>query len=95
MANKKKALITCPHCGETIPQNSSACPECGSDEDTGWSESTYLDGIVLPDDGDYEEALVSEFSASSGKKKHGKLWVIIAGIIALAVFLLGYVVIFL
>ena len=29
-----------------------ACPECGSDEHTGWSEDTYVDGIDLPEEAD-------------------------------------------
>jgi hypothetical protein len=28
----------CPHCGAVVPANASACPECGSDEETGWSQ---------------------------------------------------------
>jgi hypothetical protein len=31
--------FTCPHCGAAVPSDASACPECGSDEETGWSES--------------------------------------------------------
>jgi len=26
-----------------------ACPECGSDENTGWSEETLYDGLNLPE----------------------------------------------
>jgi hypothetical protein len=31
--------FTCPHCGAAVPSDASACPECGSDDETGWSES--------------------------------------------------------
>ncbi len=40
----------CPHCEAEVPRNAPACPECGSDENTGWSEDTALDGLVLYDD---------------------------------------------
>ncbi len=31
--------FTCPHCGAAVPSDASACRECGSDDETGWSES--------------------------------------------------------
>lgn len=64
----KKLSFSCPNCGGKVPANAAACPHCGSDEQTGWSEGTYLDGIDLNDDFDYEEALKGEFS-SSGKNR--------------------------
>lgn len=62
----KKDKVPCPYCGEPINRNAKACPHCGSDEQTGWSNDTYLDGIDLPDDVDYEELRRNEFS--EGKK---------------------------
>jgi len=38
----------CPNCGEPVPAGAEACPHCGADERTGWSEETYLDGVELP-----------------------------------------------
>ncbi|MFT3829817.1 MAG: zinc ribbon domain-containing protein [Opitutaceae bacterium] len=40
----------CPNCGETVPGGARACPHCGADERTGWSDETYLDGVALPED---------------------------------------------
>ncbi|MEZ4642864.1 MAG: zinc ribbon domain-containing protein [Chloroflexota bacterium] len=40
----------CPNCGAQVPDNALACPECGSDEETGWSEDTAYDGLYLYDD---------------------------------------------
>ena len=28
----------CPHCDADVPRGALACPECGSDANTGWSE---------------------------------------------------------
>lgn len=40
----------CPNCGAEVPDNALACPECGSDEETGWSAETVYDGLYLYDD---------------------------------------------
>ena len=39
----------CPNCGAEVPSKALSCPECGSDEQTGWSEDTLYDGLDLPD----------------------------------------------
>ena len=38
--NEKLSFI-CPFCGAQVPQGALACPECGSDEQTGWSDDLY------------------------------------------------------
>lgn len=42
----------CPNCGAEVPDHAAACPECGSDEETGWSEDTAYDGLYLDDEDD-------------------------------------------
>ncbi len=38
-------------CGADVPKKARACPQCGADERTGWSEeNTRYDGLDLPDD---------------------------------------------
>ncbi|MDR3012640.1 MAG: hypothetical protein LBU70_05445 [Chitinispirillales bacterium] len=69
MATIKKTSFVCPNCGEQAPGNARACPTCGSDEQTGWSESTYLDGIDLPfEDDDYEEIRAKEFGGTEKER---------------------------
>ena len=54
----------CPNCGAKVPRNAKACPECGSDEETGWSEETNTDGLDLPEEKfDYEDYVKREFGA--------------------------------
>jgi len=54
----------CPNCGAAVPPNARACPECGSDESTGWSESADQDRLGLPsDEFDYDEFVRNEFGA--------------------------------
>lgn len=56
----------CPNCGAEVPRNAKACPECGSDEQTGWSEEAAADGLDLPDEKfDYEDYVQREFGAKS------------------------------
>ncbi|MFI4860026.1 MAG: zinc-ribbon domain-containing protein [Phycisphaerales bacterium JB063] len=40
----------CPNCGEPVPGGALACPSCGADDETGWSEDTMYDGLDLPDE---------------------------------------------
>jgi len=64
----------CPNCGAEVPPDAKACPECGSDEKTGWSDEAHAGGLDLPDeDFDYGEFVQREF----GNKKsipHGIHW---------------------
>jgi uncharacterized membrane protein YvbJ len=52
--------VACPHCGEQIKRDAAACRHCGSDDRTGWSDATYMDGIDTPEAGDYEDGLENE-----------------------------------
>lgn len=52
--------VACPHCGERIARKAASCKYCGSDDRTGWSEDTYMDGIDLPEEGGYEDGLEEE-----------------------------------
>ena len=50
-------------CGEAVPRNALACPECGADGRSGWREGA--DSADLPDeDFDYDEYLKKEFGRS-------------------------------
>jgi hypothetical protein len=52
---RRETDFVCPNCGADVPGGSASCPECGSDDRTGWSEDTYLDGISLPYSEDDED----------------------------------------
>lgn len=78
--------FVCPHCGAELRAGAKFCPECGSDENTGWSEDTYLDGVSLP--GETED---HSPAASSGFLQGAKpLWVAVAilllGVAAFSIF---------
>lgn len=68
----------CPNCGAMVPSNARACPECGSDEQTGWSDRSQAQRLGLPDDEfDYDEFVKEEFGEKRANqvKPHGIRWV--------------------
>ena len=81
----------CPNCGAEVPRDARACPECGSDEQTGWSEQARTDGLDLPDpEFNYQEFAEREF----GQKKivprglHWFWWVMGVAVLLAFLFLL-------
>jgi uncharacterized membrane protein YvbJ len=82
----ESAYVPCPHCGEQIKKDSKACPYCGSDEQTGWSDQTYMDDIDLGDDIDYDDLVQKEFPKSSIASKKNS-WIAIVGAIVLFFFI--------
>ena len=69
----------CPHCEAEVPMDAPACPECGSDERTGWSENTIYDGIDLHDDEDLQTG-----TSMSSKPWAKYLLIVLAAVTVLA-----------
>ena len=49
-SNQKDDWFTCPVCGEVVAGSALACPACGADDETGWSEDAEYDGVDLDDE---------------------------------------------
>jgi hypothetical protein len=85
---------TCSHCGADLPRKAKACPECGSDEKTGWSEQAHTSGLDLPDeDFSYEEFVKNEFGEGEKIKPRGLhwfWWLVAIGLLGVIVFWLFY-----
>ena len=84
----------CPKCGAEVPPQAKACPECGSDETTGWSEQARYDELDLPDDPfDYGDFVKREFGgAGRAGPPRGVSWFWwLAAILALAGLLTWFV----
>ncbi len=66
----------CPVCGAQVPAKAKACPECGSDEKTGWSDNTIYDGtgIEEPEEFDYEDWKRREGLGGSRRPAIGWVW---------------------
>ncbi len=82
----------CPNCGAKVRPNAKACPECGSDEKTGWSEEAETGGVDLPDENfDYDDFVKKEFGTKSPVPRGIKwYWWLVAVLIVLG-FLLAFV----
>jgi hypothetical protein len=80
----------CPNCGAEVPRNAKACPECGSDEKTGWSEKAHADNLGLPDEEfDYDEFVKEEFGGGQAKPR-GITWLWWAVALLLAALLIFF-----
>ncbi len=81
-------MDTCPNCGADLPANAKVCRECGSDEETGWSEQARSDGLGLPDeDFDHDDFVKREFGEATPVPR-GIHWIWWLVALALVVFFL-------
>ncbi|MFM7182477.1 MAG: zinc ribbon domain-containing protein [Verrucomicrobiales bacterium] len=87
----------CPVCGEDVPPNSWACPECGADERAGWNEDdAYVDALDLPEAeseeearGSYQAFMEREFGVIPWKKRLGMVFGIVL-VVVMAVYLIRF-----
>jgi hypothetical protein len=80
---------TCPNCGADLPANAKVCRECGSDEETGWSEQTRSDGLGLPDeDFDHDDFVKREFGEGKPVPRgiHWLWWLVALALVILFLF---------
>jgi hypothetical protein len=64
----------CPNCGAEVPPKAKACPECGSCEETGWSEEAAASALDLPEEKfDYDDYVKREFGERTPKPR-GITW---------------------
>jgi hypothetical protein len=75
---------TCPNCGADVPPNAKCCPECGSDENSGWSDSAQADQLGIPDDHfDYHRFVQEEFGREPKPRGISWVWWVTALMLAL------------
>lgn len=80
---------SCPNCDAEVPAGARACPECGADENTGWSQPAHCDRLGIPDPDEpfnYGEFVRNEFGPRGKPRGLHPLWIITA-ILLIAVFL--------
>lgn len=89
MAPRRTPPPLCPVCDEEVPRNALACPNCGSDWETGWNEDGDTSGRLGVDteEFDYEEFSKREFEGKEQPRpKQTLIWVgfglVVAAIIA-------------
>lgn len=72
---KFKPPEICPVCGEDVPPNALACPECGADEQSGWKEGAEYESLDLPgEEFDYDQFVENEFGTGRPLKKSSRQW---------------------
>lgn len=85
---KRTASDVCRHCGASFPAGRTACPECGSDERTGWtSDEAYdhaLADIPEADDDAYRRALSAENPGDVSLWSSRQFRILVIGLILLA-----------
>ena len=78
----------CPNCGAEVPPKARACPQCGSDEKTGWSDDAQTSGLDLPDEKfDYDEYVEREFGNSPKPEGLSWFWWLVAVLLLVAIVL--------
>ena len=85
----------CPHCGATLPPRALACPDCGSDESTGWApvETLHEAAWAESEDESYEDVIRSlpgGGGTDAGKSPRDLVLAILV-VIALVAFLVTFV----
>lgn len=86
-----KSSFSCPNCGARVSGNARACPECGSCDQTGWSDEAKIGGLDLPDEEfDYGDFVRREFGPAPVRPR-GISWF---WWIAALVILIGFVAVF-
>jgi hypothetical protein len=80
----------CPNCGAAVPPNAKACPDCGSDEQTGWSEAAAAADLGLPDESfDYDKFVAEEFGEHAARPRGvSRGWWLVAMLVLVLVLLL-------
>ena len=84
----RRAPEVCPNCGHNVPRNARACPECGADDQTGWSEAADTSELDLPDEEfNYAEYVEREFGGGGPKPRRISWFWWVAAILVLLAFL--------
>jgi RNA polymerase subunit RPABC4/transcription elongation factor Spt4 len=91
--NKKRirarAPEICPVCGEDVPRDALACPQCGADHNSGWrGDADIYDGVdVSEDDFNYEDFVKQEFGSQAKPTGLRTIWWIVGLILIVALIL--------
>lgn len=78
----------CPNCGAEVPRKARACPECGADEQTGWSEAADSANLDLPEEQfNYDEFVRKEFGSKNPVPRgiHWGWWIVAVLLVAVLV----------
>jgi predicted nucleic acid-binding Zn ribbon protein len=75
----------CPVCGEPVRAGRKCCAQCGSDERSGWNDTTHCDALDLPsEDFNYDDFVKEKFGKGGRRTRPSFIWWI-TGIVMLVV----------
>lgn len=82
----------CPHCGAPVPDDARACPECGADEQTGWSSGATAQRLGLPDEEefDHDRFVREEFGGGAPRRRGLPRWLVVIVALGLIALVLGW-----
>jgi len=87
----RRDYFVCPQCGGEVKVGARACPHCGSDEETGWSEEAENWQADIPagygpdEEFDYDEFVTREFPERAGRARASSRALLVAVAVALTV----------
>ena len=89
--SRRREFFICRHCGAEVPVGARSCRRCGSDEETGWSESAGeweenvpSSGYGGDDEFEYDEFVAREFPDQAAPSGRRQAWRIVVAIVILA-----------
>lgn len=92
MGKVSSSTFNCRHCGTPVPAGAKACPECGADENTAWSDQTIYDGTGIEDPAEFDYEEWQRREGFGGAARSGKrlswVWLVALLLLVLMVFLL-------
>lgn len=82
----------CPVCGDDVPRNALACPECGADHNSGWrTDADAHDALgESTEDFNYEEFVRNEFGSSIKPRGISTVWWITALVLFVAMIVIYF-----
>jgi len=82
--SSERPPFECPVCGESVPRNAKACPDCGACDKSGWNADS-ASGELPDEDFDYDRFVADEFGGPRKTSRKEKFWWL-ASVIVLAAF---------
>jgi hypothetical protein len=76
--------FACPICGAEVRVGTPSCLNCGSDDETGWSEDTLYDGLGLAESTD-------EYIQFEKRKKSSRIFIRTVAFFLLFIFIIKFI----
>jgi hypothetical protein len=76
----------CPVCDTLVPDGAIACPHCGADAETGWSDRARAQNLGIPDDEPFDADAFAEEEFGHGRQRRLPwIWILTGAVLLLIV----------